>query len=113
MLDASAGETLTGDQIRALITDKTIQAEHLGKGFTFEVYFDPDGKTATRTHKGAKVTTAYSIDGDEHCLLWNGANRCATIMDNGDGTYSRINTSGRYRGKAVVKWIRFEDGNRL
>jgi hypothetical protein len=112
-VNIQAGDTLSGDEIRELITDKTIQAEHLTKGFTFEVYFDPDGKTAIRKQKGATVTTAYSIKGDEHCLLWNGGNRCAKIQDNGDGTYTRINTNGKAKGKAVVKWVQFEAGNQL
>lgn len=106
---AVAGEALSADQIKALISGKTVYAKHLKKGFDFKVYFDADGKTAIRDDGGNPVETTYSFDGDKHCLEWKGKNRCAQIVDNGDGTYSRLNKSG----KAFIIWNRFVDGKDL
>lgn len=106
---AQAEDYMSADQIKSLIAGKTVYAEHLKRGFEFKVYFDSDGTTAIRQQKGETTTTTYSFKGDKHCIQWRGKNRCANISDNGDGSYSRINK----RGKAVVKWIKVEDGKQL
>ncbi len=105
---SAAGE-LSGGQIQKLVAGKTIHAKHLIRGFEFDVYFDPDGKTALRKQGGTVSTTSYKIKGNKHCLFWKGKNRCATIQDNGDGTYTRINP----RGKAVIKWTKVSSGKTL
>ena len=104
----NAGETLTKDQIQELVTGKTIHADHLKKDFRFKVYFNADG-TAIRRQMGETTITKWFMEGNKHCLTWRGRDRCATIQENADGTFSRINR----KGKSKVLWKAFEDGNTI
>ncbi len=103
---ANADEFLDASAVKALVTGKTIHAMHLKKDFEFKVYFDPDGETAYRSQGGETTKTTYKFDDNKHCIYWKGKNRCANILDNGDGTYTRVNK----KGKKKVKWTKFEDG---
>ena len=106
---ALAGDFLTGEQIEDLVKGKTVHAQHLLKGFKFTVYFDSDGETAVRKENGVATETTYRVTGDKHCIFWNGKDRCASLRDNGDGTYTRVNA----RGKDVVVWKSFDHGKNL
>ena len=105
---AHADSMLNADQVKKLVTGKTMHATHI-KGFKFKVYFDTDNKTAFRAQKGSTTKTTYTMKGNKHCIFWKGEDRCAGIRDNKDGTYSRINP----RGKAVVTWTKATDGKNL
>lgn len=52
------------------------------------------------------METTYGFVGDQHCLLWKGKNRCAKVIDNGNGTYTRINN----KGKPIIKWNKIVEG---
>lgn len=106
---AQAGDYVAGDKLAGLVVDKTIRAKHLKKGFEFSVYFDKDGKTAYRKQGGDVTQTTYRIEGNKHCLHWKGKDRCAQILDNGDGTYVRVNK----KGKQVVMWTKIESSKNL
>lgn len=106
---AIAENFVPADKLSGLIINKTVHAKHLKKGFEFSVYFDKDGKTAFRKQGSDVTQTTYKIDGDKHCIFWKGKDRCAQILDNGDGTYTRVNK----KGKQIVKWTRLEDGKKL
>ena len=104
-----AADFLKADKIKSLVSGKTIHAKHLKKGFTFTVFFDTDGKTAFRKQAGKTTKTTYKIVGDTHCIFWKGSDRCANIIDNGNGTYSRVNVGG----KKIVDWTKIENGKNL
>ena len=106
---ANAESMLNADQVKKLVTGKTIQAKHNIKGFKFSVYFDKDNKTAFRKQKGNTTKTSYMFKGNKHCIHWNGQNHCANIRANKDGTWSRINPNG----KAIVTWSNISDGKAL
>ena len=107
---AHAENYLDNNKIKELVTGKTIYSKHLKKDFDFSAYFDADGKTAIRKKRnGDIVKTSYSIEGNKHCMQWKGKNRCARIIDNGDGTYTRVNK----KGKKIIKWLKFEAGNKV
>ena len=103
---SSAEDFMDADAIKALVTGKTIHALHLKKDFEFKVFFDPDGETAYRSQGGEVTETTYKFVGNKHCIYWKEKDRCANILDNGDGTYTRVNK----KGKKIVKWTKFEDG---
>ncbi len=111
VFSASAETYLSASKIKELISGNTIDAEHLKKGFSFKVFFDKDGKTAIRNQKGNSKTISYKYEGDKdkHCIHWAGKDRCAKILDNGDGTYTRINP----KGKKIVKWTKINKGKTL
>ena len=108
---ASYAETvLNAEEVSALIVGKTVNAHHLVKGHDFKVYFSPDGETAYRTtKKGVKETTYVIQEDGRHCIFLKGRDRCAKIINNGDGTYSRLNKSGEKK----VLWKSFDQGNTI
>ena len=106
---ANAESILNANQVKKLVTGKTIQAKHNLEGFKFSVYFDKDNKTAFRKQKGSTTKINYMFKGDKHCTQWKDQIRCANIRANKDGTWSRINSSG----KTVITWSSISDGKKL
>lgn len=107
---ANAAEALSADAIKALISGKTVQAEHLKKGFKFKVYFTADG-AATREWKGDIQEGSYFFKGNLHCINVGGGDKCASIVPNGDGTYKRL--KGGNEDKHFIDWLSISDGKKL
>ena len=106
---ALAEKYLTADEVQAQVVGNAMHAKHLFRDFDFTVYFDANGQTAYRRQHGTTTKTFYKFKGDKHCIFWMDADRCANILDNGDGTYTRVNKGG----KKVVKWVRVVEGKDL
>ncbi|MFV2061222.1 MAG: hypothetical protein ACC653_11115 [Gammaproteobacteria bacterium] len=105
---AQAEQYLSADKLKSAIIGKTFYAEHLKKGFKFKVYFDVDGSTAYRTTSDGISKTSYKFDGDKHCILWKDVDRCAKILDKGDGTYIRVKN-----GNHIMSWYKVVQGRDL
>lgn len=106
---AAGPAVLKADKLKKLIIGHTAFSVHLEKGFEFQVYFDADGKTAYRTHRGDIVQTTYSFNGNQHCIYWKDKNRCATLLDNADGTFTRVTPNGKH----AIKWTKVVPGKQL
>lgn len=106
----NAGEVMTGKEIKTLITGKTVQAEHLKKGFTFTVYFAADG-SAIRKKNGDNIDGTYTIKDNKHCVNFGNGDKCATILPNGGGTYIRLKNGNSNKG--FIKWSKIVDGKHL
>ena len=104
-----AGEELSAEDVKSLVIGNTISATNLMKDFHFKVYFDSDGSTAFRSQGGEMTKTTYEFKGSKHCIYWKGKNRCANILKNDDGSYTRVNK----KGKHVVQWTEIVEGNQL
>ena len=103
---ANAGNVLSADEIKTLIAGKTVHAKHEKKGFTFSVYFNEDG-TAIRKWKGGEIQDGtYSFKGDMHCINVGDGDKCASIEDNGDGTYKRLKNGKKH----FITWQEIVDG---
>lgn len=61
---ATAGEALTGDQIRALVGGNTVEGAMVATG-AYAEFYQVDG-----TIKGKDYTGAWSIDGDSMCFQY-------------------------------------------
>lgn len=97
-----AEKMLSGDEIKALITNKTVDVSLPNGSKKWRQHFAADGSSAR--DNGQK--SEWNIDGDKHCNTAASNAPCAGIRDNGDGTYSRVNDSG----EAVVNWTKIVDG---
>ena len=103
---ANAGNVLSADEIKTLIAGKTVHAKHEKKGFTFSVYFNEDG-TAIRKWKDGEIQNGtYSFKGDMHCINVGDGDKCASIEDNGDGTYKRLKNGKKH----FITWQEIVDG---
>lgn len=101
----SAAETLSGDQIKALIVGKTVQVEHLMKDTEFQMYFAPDGTAIRKGGNGIKTGT-YRIENNMHCIDMGKGENCGTVVANGDGTYKRLKNGKKH----VINWLKFSEG---
>ena len=96
---------LSGDELRALITDKTVQVTRAKDGAQWKVYFGADGKSlSSDTGEGS-----WEVNGSgEHCN--SGVRlKCAKVADNGDGSYARLKPNG----DVAVTWTTIVDGKDL
>ena len=97
-----AEKMLSGDDIKALITNKTIDVSLPNGSKKWRQYYAADGSSAR--DNGQK--SEWNIDGDKHCNTAATDYPCVGIRDNGDGTYSRVKDNGG----AVVNWTKFVEG---
>jgi len=98
---ASAGKLLTGDEIKALITDKTVSVT-VPNGAKWRQYFAPDGNS----DRDSGEKSQWHVEDDKHCNTAAKKFPCAPIRSNDDGTCSRLKPDG---GEAV-KWTAIVDG---
>ncbi|MBI3562767.1 MAG: hypothetical protein HY080_13730 [Gammaproteobacteria bacterium] len=81
---------LSADELKKVIVGNTIHASMVNDGKTFKAYFDSRGKY-TRIQDGATTEGTYRISADgTQCVMFNNAETCAKIKDNGNNTYTRI-----------------------
>jgi hypothetical protein len=95
-----AEKMLSGNEIKALVSGKTV---HVTKGSStkWRIYHAPNGSAEVDNGE----TSDWSVEGDKHCN--SGAPlRCASIRDNGDGTYARLKPNG----SPGVVWTKIVDG---
>jgi hypothetical protein len=108
---AHAGKVLSNDEVKALVSGKTVHAKHEKKGFNFSVYFNADG-SAVRKWKNDKLQDGKWFFKDNlHCINVGGGDKCGSIEDNGDGTYKRL--KGGNSNKHFITWTKIVDGKDL
>lgn len=100
---AQAGKTLSGDEVKALISGKTVHVTNNATGKKWKSHFAADGSASLSN--STDVQTWHVDDKGQHCnsgvpLV------CAPIVDNGDGTYSRMKPNGT----VAVTWTRIVNG---
>ena len=108
---AHAGKVLSNDEVKALVSGKTVHAKHLKKGFNFSVYFNADGSVIRKWKNDKMQDGKWFFDGNLHCINVGGGDRCASIEDNGDGTYKRL--KGGNSNKHFITWTKIVDGKDL
>lgn len=96
-----ADKMLSGDEIKALVTNKTISVIYSSSN-QWRQYFAADGSSIRDNGE----TSTWNIDGDNHCNSASAKFPCAPIRDNGDGTYSRLKSDG----SPIVTWTKFVEG---
>ena len=102
-----AAKTLSGDEVKALITDKTVSVKRVKDGAQWKAYFGADGTSVTSGAVSGEST--WHVDGDgRHCN--EGVKlKCAAVVDNGDRTYARVKPNG----SPAVMWTEIVDGKNL
>jgi len=104
---AFAGEALDAAALKALIVGKTVSGHHEFRDFDFQVYFAPNGDMV-RVIDGDETEGTYRITSrGEHCIELGHIANCATVEDNGDGTYTRVLS---HNGKRPITWHAFTEG---
>lgn len=107
-----AGDFMSADKVKALLSGKTVVGKGLKKNFTVTTYFAPDG-TMTGNKNGNQRKGMWRVESDGlQCVEFDdGASNCRYIKDNGDGTYTKIKVKGDGDEIETVLWESIQDGN--
>jgi len=99
-----ADKVLSGDELKALLTNKTVSVAVVGKSVKWRQYFGPDGKS----NRDNGEESEWYVKDNKHCN--SAANLlCASVRDNGDGSYSRLKPDG----KPAVNWTNIVEGKKF
>jgi hypothetical protein len=90
----AADKTLTGDEVRALFSGKTVDYVHVTRGFRMSVYYADDG---SMNDKG------------ELCIEYGKGDRCRHIVEE-DGEYRKYKEENGEK-LHIVTYHTFTDGN--
>ena len=102
---AYAGEELSGDAVKQLISGNT--AHTYLNGIEFKNHFAADGKLY-RQMDGAITEGTWEVKNNGlHCVGGGVQNSCAKIVKNDDGTYDRLNPR---TGQAGARWLKIVEG---
>lgn len=101
---AYSDETLSADQIKALINGKTIHVTVIKNGKTWNMYHAPDGTS----HDSRGGTGKWNVTDDgQHCNESPKVKaKCGKVVSKGDGTYIRT----KLDGTPLVTWTDIVDG---
>ena len=111
---APDGQDLTGEEMRALFSGKTVSGRHVVKNYDFESYYEPHGKVRVYVGAERKLRNAtWTIQGSEICLNWKdtGTLRCRKMVKGSDGKYRKEKELSGGRRQVVVTFSSFVDGN--
>jgi hypothetical protein len=117
VFSAQAGVNLSAEEVKALLSDKTVFAKHEKDRYTFIDYFAPDGSAKQLADTGEKKTGSWRVESDgTFCVSWVGDSDpvCGPLIASGEGQYKRmrINPRNIMGGLIhVVTFQRFENGN--
>jgi hypothetical protein len=110
-----AGEYMSADAVKSLLTGKTADGKHHKKDFSYSIYFDPAG-TLIRVKDGETRTGKWRVDDEgKHCVTWDdeGKQRCFPFKDNGDGTISKYRLIDYSDDIKIITLSNIRKGNRL
>jgi hypothetical protein len=106
---SAAEKTLTGDEVKALFSGKTVDYTHVTTGFEMSVYYAEDG--SMRGMRGENKTGgSWRVnDNGELCIEYGKGDRCRHIVEE-DGVYRKYKENN---GKKIhiVTYHTFTDGN--
>lgn len=106
---SAAGKTLTGAEVIALFSGRTVDYTHITTGYEMSVYYAEDG--SMRGRRGEKKTGGswHVNDKGELCIEYGKGDRCRHIIEE-DGVYRKYKDEN---GKQIhiVTYHTFTDGN--
>ena len=114
---AHAGEYMTADEVKALMSGNTFDGVFLPKSTEFSAYEDPDGKHNVLRSNGKmdEGRTWFVNEKGQHCTnnpkwakKWPDG-RCSFVRDAGNGEYYKINNKGEHTHTLT----NFREGNQL
>jgi hypothetical protein len=106
----AADETwLTGEQIRAALSNKTLIGDNYAKGMSVRIYSGANGEWWSRSDRGKVTKFEWHVKGDEHCKEEDGAMGCGPVATRGEpGVYYKY-----LKGKLRFKYTVLGDGNKI
>lgn len=106
---SAAGKTLTGAEVIALFSGKTVDYTIIRQGFSVSVYYAGDG-SMRGVSRGKKMAGNWHVnDKGELCIEYGKGDRCRHVVEE-DGVYRKYKEEN---GKQIhiVTYHTFTDGN--
>ena len=86
-----SAELMSDDAIKSLLTNNTINCKNFEKDHESIVYFRDNGTATRLNHEGEMIPGNWHVTGSgQHCVDWGEHERCNTVVDQGNGTYQKI-----------------------
>ena len=86
-----AAGPMSADAVKNLLANNTMNCTNLVKNKEFTNYFRDDGTVTKLTSEGTKIQGKWRVTDDgQHCLDWGEHERCNLVVDEGNGTYHKI-----------------------
>lgn len=111
-----AEEFLTADQIKQLVSGKTVTAKHLKRDVDLVTFFSSDGQVFGLANGNKRKGKWWTDEKNQQCIKWDHKEKtfCRGIKAMGDGTYQKIKFKKKRKKKIpVVQWLKFEEGNKI
>ncbi|MFV1973613.1 MAG: DUF995 domain-containing protein [Thiohalobacterales bacterium] len=105
----AAEKTLTGDEVKAQFSGKTVDYNHVTRGFRMSVFYEEDG-SMRGMRDGNTMRGSWRVnDKGELCIEYGEGDRCRHIVEK-DGEYRKYKEEN---GKKIhiVTYHTFTDGN--
>ena len=105
-----AEKILTGDEVKALFSGKTVDYTIVRQGFSVSAYYAEDGSMRGLSREKKQMTGSWHVnDRGELCIEYGKGDRCRHIVEEG-GEYRKYKEEN---GKQVhvVTYHTFTDGN--
>ncbi|GMQ96433.1 MAG: hypothetical protein BMS9Abin15_0104 [Gammaproteobacteria bacterium] len=93
-----AGEFLSADEVKALLTDKTTKGIHLKRDYSYRINFSIYGLLIRVKNDGEETRGQWHVKDDgRHCIKWEDSykTRCFPFKDNGDDSYTKVEGNGK------------------
>jgi len=107
---AYAGEQLGSDELKSLLTGKTVTGEHFKHGLT-KTYYSADGRVKSKSESGVERVGKWWIEeeSNKRCIKWDHKNKkfCHYIEQNEDGSHTLIHGN---KGKRLVEFKSIKEG---
>jgi len=112
---ATDGRVLSGDEVRALFSGKTVKGYHEKKEYPFTSYYEPSG-TFRSYQDGATVPRSgrwWVNDSGDICIQWKGEPQsfCRKMITNDKGDYWKVLVKSGGKRILIVTFESFVDGN--
>lgn len=102
---ASAQGSLGMAEVKALITDKTVDIHNLSTGLYFRAYYAASGDMIVQRADAMEFAGRWSVRPDgAHCVYFD-VETCGKIEKNTDGAYTRA-----VGGKPAYRWLKVTPG---
>jgi hypothetical protein len=102
---AAAQDTLGLAEVKALITDSTVDMQRLSDGASFRTYYAASGDVILQRSDAAAFAGRWSVRADGTLCVYFDVETCGSTEKNADGTYTRI-----VGGKPAFTWLKVTPG---
>lgn len=102
---AAAQDTLGMAEVKALITDSTVDMQRLSDEARFRAYYAASGDVILQRSDAAEFAGRWSTRTDGTLCVYFDIETCGSTEKNGDGTYTR-----NVGGKPAFTWLKVTPG---